>query len=314
MTISYLRAAVVVAFRGCLALTNLPIRRPGASRTGAFLLPLDTTAVLNRLSLTGSATRMAHRFWLRTAPCAWLLVSVLFLSNCGGVNSQSVTLYRQGNAQYAKGQFDQAAKTYEQVIASGARNGAVYFNLGNAYFKQLSIGHAVLAYERALRLMPRDRDISANLSIANLRTVDQIKSPEPWLISSWLLSVTVNEVLTTTALFFYTISLLTLLYLLTKKADLRRLALRIGIGVAPLLLISLVVLSARLYQDAGHDEAIILVTVTEVRSGPGGAYEKLFTLHEGTKVRIVETRGNQLRISIPDGKSGWLEEEALERI
>lgn len=257
---------------------------------------------------------MAHRLWLRAAPSAWLWVSVLYISSCGGVDGQTVALYRQGNVQYAKGQFDQATKTYEQVIAAGARNGAVYFNLGNAYFKQLSIGQAVLAYERARRLMPRDRDVSANLTIARLRTVDQIKSPEPWLISSWLLSVTVNEVLATTSLLFYAVSLLALLYLLTAKAEIRRLVLRIGIGVVPLLLISLAILSARLYQEAGRDEAIILVTVKEVRSGPGASYEKLFALHEGTKVRVVETRGKWLRIGIPDGKSGWMDEESLERI
>lgn len=263
--------------------------------------------------LTIRLTHLAQRGRFRAALFVSLLGLVLVISGCGRPDNQTVALYRQGNAQYASGQYEQAARTYEQAIASGARNGSVYFNLGNAYFKQLAIGHAVLAYERALRVMPRDRDISANLSIANLRTVDQIKSPEPGLISSSLFAVTVNEVLATTSLIFFAFSLLVLLYLLVAKADIRRLVLRIGIGVAAMLVISLVVLSARLYQD-GRDEAIILVPVTDVRTGPGEAYEKLFGLHEGTKVRVVETRATWLRISIPDGKSGWLDEKVLGRV
>ena len=40
------------------------------------------------------------------------------------------------NQNYEAGQFEQAAAGYEAIIEAGVRNSDVYYNLGNAYFKQ----------------------------------------------------------------------------------------------------------------------------------------------------------------------------------
>src|SRR4029077_19623718 len=48
----------------------------------------------------------------------------------------------------------------------GHESGPVYFNLGNAYFRAGNPGRAILNYERARRLMPRDPDLHANLGFA----------------------------------------------------------------------------------------------------------------------------------------------------
>ena len=67
---------------------------------------------------------------------------------------------------------------YEQALEVGGASGAVLFNLGNAYFKQSRLGPALLNYERARRLLPRDPDIAANRAFALERagTVPQANS------------------------------------------------------------------------------------------------------------------------------------------
>ena len=45
------------------------------------------------------------------------------------------SLFTQANAQYAEGNYAQAAEQYEQIIAQQP-SAEVYYNLGNAYFKQ----------------------------------------------------------------------------------------------------------------------------------------------------------------------------------
>ncbi|HCP99202.1 MAG TPA: hypothetical protein DIT99_00205, partial [Candidatus Latescibacteria bacterium] len=111
----------------------------------------------------------------------------------GEIDPQAVELYRQGNLLYEQDRFAEAGRTYERIVQRGIQNGYVYFNLGNAYFKQQRIGQAILAYERASRLIPRDDDVKTNLSVVNLKTLDQIATETPWPGQRLLDAVTINE-------------------------------------------------------------------------------------------------------------------------
>ena len=85
-------------------------------------------------------------------------------------------LMAEANAQYERGEYADAAQQYEALIDSGYEDAALYYNLGNAYFKNGDLGRAVLNYLRAEELSPRDPDIRANLEFARARTVDRVES------------------------------------------------------------------------------------------------------------------------------------------
>ena len=72
----------------------------------------------------------------------------------------------EANAHFTAGEFAKAAVVCEQLIASGGPTAARLYNLGNARFKLKEYGPAILAYERAALLSPRDPDIRANLKLA----------------------------------------------------------------------------------------------------------------------------------------------------
>ena len=65
-----------------------------------------------------------------------------------------VALFSDANQLYSDGNYAEAAKAYEEIITEQP-NSEVYYNLGNAYFKQNELAKAILAYERCLRLDPR---------------------------------------------------------------------------------------------------------------------------------------------------------------
>src|SRR2546426_6371118 len=89
--------------------------------------------------------------------------------------SLALTDFKAANALYDAGKFAEAAAAYERVEPKTA---SVYFNLGNAFFRQDKVGLAVLNYERARRLAPRDPDILANLKFAEQRLgVDELNTP-----------------------------------------------------------------------------------------------------------------------------------------
>ena len=74
--------------------------------------------------------------------------------------------FEQANHEFAAGRFAAAAAGYEKLLATGGPRAAVYYNLGNCYQRLGQYGHAILAYERARLLTPRDPDLSANLALA----------------------------------------------------------------------------------------------------------------------------------------------------
>ena len=79
------------------------------------------------------------------------------------------------NRLYSEGKFDKAAQLYESVLKMGYESPELYYNLGNAYFKQQRIASAILNFERAALRNPSDEDIQFNLKLAHSFTVDRIE-------------------------------------------------------------------------------------------------------------------------------------------
>ena len=63
-------------------------------------------------------------------------------------------------------QYHEAAKEFESILADGFRSGAVYYNLGNSYFRAGEYGRAILNYRKAQPYLPRDPYLKANLQQA----------------------------------------------------------------------------------------------------------------------------------------------------
>jgi SH3-like domain-containing protein len=55
--------------------------------------------------------------------------------------------------------------------------------------------------------------------------------------------------------------------------------------------------------------------VTSVKSSPAaGASTDLFILHEGTKVKVIDSVGTWDNIELADGRQGWIPSSDIERI
>src|SRR5712671_2887476 len=76
---------------------------------------------------------------------------------------ESAAAFEQANKLYEQGKFTQAAGAYEALIERGVELPAIYFNLGNAWYKAGQNGRAIAAYLYAERLSPRDPNVRFNL-------------------------------------------------------------------------------------------------------------------------------------------------------
>lgn len=107
------------------------------------------------------------------------------------------SLFSQGNQSYAKEGLEEAITAYETILNMGLEGGALYYNLGNAYFKHGSLGKAILNYLRAKRFLPRDADLASNLSYArSLIKGGQVSAQKRWfyrILSNLSDSLTFDE-------------------------------------------------------------------------------------------------------------------------
>jgi len=77
--------------------------------------------------------------------------------------------------------FRESARLLETLLADGFCNSAVYYNLGNAYFRAGEFGRAILNYRKAKPYRPRDPLLEANLQQALTSAPNRIAMPpKPW--------------------------------------------------------------------------------------------------------------------------------------
>ena len=99
--------------------------------------------------------------------------------SAGRQAGENQSLITDANQSYSDGDFQEAVEWYEQVLANGYEAPQLYYNLGNSYFKSNNLPAAILNYERAKRLAPNDEDITFNLKLANLKTLDKTEPIPP---------------------------------------------------------------------------------------------------------------------------------------
>lgn len=86
-----------------------------------------------------------------------------------------------GNSLYQQGEFEEAAKRFEEAAAlteDKATRARAFHNLGNARFEQKDYESAIDAYEESLRNDPTDISAKTNLALARKRLEQQQQDGE----------------------------------------------------------------------------------------------------------------------------------------
>jgi len=215
--------------------------------------------------------------------------------------------FKAANALYDAGRFAEAASAYDRIIPKSA---GVYFNLGNAWFRQDKFGLAILNYERAQRLAPRDPDVLANLKFAQQRlAMDDLNPPFRRFLQNAVRSRTLVEWgwLEIVALWLTLLAVAGCIWLPKWKTGF----IIAAVAVACVWATATAALVSRV---SSPPEAIVLTSKSEVRSAPLPLATVLFNLTEGARVAIREDRGEWLFVERADGKQGWVSRSALDRI
>ena len=232
--------------------------------------------------------------------------------------SNADSLMQTANNAYNDGLYDSSIRVYQLVGKTGFESAALYYNLGNAYFKNSDVASAILYYEKALKLAPNDDDIAYNLGIANSMIVDKIdRVPELFFKSWWNYFYNIFNADTWTVISIVSWFILVFfigMFILAKTRASRKLAFYFGMLFLLGSIATVGLSSQKYYYTLEHQEAIIFTQTVTVKSSPTMNAVDLFVVHEGTKVRVMDELQEWVKIKIPDGSVGWLPANSLKEI
>ena len=259
----------------------------------------------------------------KKAPAKGVAAALLLLLLPGALSAAPQdypdSLWNAGTAAYADGRWQDALDAWKQIDALGIESADLSFNMGNACFKLSDYAHAILNYERALKLDPSSADIRHNLQYANEFIQDNIEPVPDFFLKEWLRALARQLPADTWAVLFLLLLAaalgLLLLFLLGRSSSAKKAGFYGAIAAAVLCLLCITASRTQYNQAVNSSDAIIVRAVTSVKSSPSGSTAKdLFILHEGAKVHILDSVGEWLNIELPDGRQGWLLQSDLEII
>lgn len=207
---------------------------------------------------------------------------------------------------YGEGNYEAATAQFEQLVASGVVDADVFYNLGNAYYRQGALGPAIANYERALQLEPNSAYIRENLVRAVNDTRRRMSGPRPSELEQgfffWHYNLSAAATRNLAIVFWYTFWALLAVRLLWKTPFVRTGAVVVGVAAAAF--------GASAWVKAYPDMVVVANDVrVPVRYGTNETETVRFELYEGDRVLAEEVTEGWVRVATTDGDRGWAQRE-----
>jgi tetratricopeptide (TPR) repeat protein len=220
------------------------------------------------------------------------------------------SLYSEANSLYQEGPYEPALEMYNAVILSGKESADLYYNMGNAAYRSNSIGHAILYYEKALKLEPTHQDAIHNLDFVSRYRLDTFEEVPVLFLGTWIagfVRLFPEHTWSILAMVFFVIIICGLMfYLFSRHMLIKKLGFISGAVALLFFLIALSSSISRHRDIVNPDSGVILAPSVVVRSSPSESGTELFILHEGTKIEINEEVSGWQNIKLIDGREGWI--------
>lgn len=243
-----------------------------------------------------------------------IILLLLFISNV--INAQNFkTLFKEANTLYKEAKYNEAIKLYKEIEDTKNVSSELYYNLANSYYKLNKVAPSIYYYEKALQLNPLNEDAQNNLIFAKRLTLDRIeelpKSVFQKFEENYLQKLSYNGWGLFAVLFSFLGASLFLLFYFAVESSKKRIYFLTSITSFLLLITTLSIAFTQYDKAKNNIQAIIFSEEIAVKNAPTTNSEEIFTLHEGTKVKILDNVDDWSKIKLVDGKIGWLKKTSL---
>ena len=223
---------------------------------------------------------------------------------------------------YREKNYAESIKLYEAQVERNRtinqESAQLYYNLGNAYFRDNQIAKAIVNYERALLINPGDSDIRHNLRFAKTRIEDKIDSADNLFINKWVRSLqnlySANTWATIGIVLFILFIVAIGIYMISLQLSMRKISFYVGIVLFFAVVITNVFAFKQKSKITNRSTAIVMSASASIYTSPDAHSQELFRLHEGAKVKIKREEGRWIEIVIANGSVGWLQKMNVEVI
>ena len=245
----------------------------------------------------------------------YFLVFLLFLSK---IISQNIDeRFFSANNYYNSSNYLESIELYEKILDEGWESSNLYYNLGNAYYRQGMIGQSIWSYNKALRINPRNSDIKHNLEILNARIKDRIVLPDEFFLVGIYMKIksryNLGEWLFIGSIMIF---ISVILFLLSKLYIFDNFILDRSLMVFIIISIIIHIIILDRFLDE-NDNRIGIITDNSVDAYSGPFYGDntiLFKINEGTKVKIVQAQNNWIEIILLNGNRAWVPLEKIRQL
>src|SRR3989339_126527 len=220
--------------------------------------------------------------------------------------------FNAANKLYESGKYTESAAAYNTIIGDGNQSAEVYYNLGNSYFKEKKLGLAILSYEKALKISPRDADIKYNLDFARSFIKETaVADAASKIINSIYYYLTINELSVLLSLVFIMLMGL-IIYRIFRKNEL---SYWLTFSFSILFGILFVFSSLRILENENTKTAIVISASVEAKAAPIETTPASFTIPEGKKLYIINTRQDWVEVLLKaENIKGWIKKDTISEI
>ena len=245
-----------------------------------------------------------------TARSARIIAIALGCFATSVVNGDQETVLQNANQAFHDGRFQEAIDNYTTLLESGRSNAALFYDLGNAWFRLGNLGKAILNYERALALDPRHPEAQANLRLAR----DEARSLEleKGRIERYVSFGSSNQYTIAASIAFW----LTLLAGVRFYFLRRRSAKMICLMILLFALFAGASFATYVMETGVNGSALAIVTRKNVdaRLATADSAKAVLALPPGSQVKVLKERGDWVYAALPNGLRGWVPAASTERV
>jgi len=250
------------------------------------------------------------------------LLALFTLSFAFSADMDREFIFKQGVSAYAAEDFEKAISSFLDLTKDGKVSWELYYNLGNAYYRNGELGRAIQYWEKAKVLVPNQSDVNYNLAIAEQLLVDKVVLPDMFPLFRWYAEVQKQlpldlAVMLIGLMLVIMLGLIGLTRILQHRSGKTKKASYITLfAVFLTLILTLTLITVNTAQKRKHDKyAIILPEEVSVLSEPTDDSVVLFILHEGSKVKVNKNiEDSWSNISYFDDKVGWIQSPYIGKI
>jgi tetratricopeptide (TPR) repeat protein len=218
--------------------------------------------------------------------------------------------------QAAKDYYRKAILHYERLTDSGIRNGRLYYNIGNAWFRLDDMGRAILNYRRSALYNPADPNLEQNLQFARSRRINRIEIQQRDRVFKTLFFIH-YDVPTRIRFGIFLAGFVLLWTAAIIAVFIRRGWIKTAIiSLAVLCFVLLISLVWEKVSLTRNPAGVVTAAEVVARKGDAETYQPSFTapLYSGTEFSLVEHRPDWWYIELEDGVKCWIPSGAGELV